>query len=811
MNKNIPHYTAKEVEQKWKKYWEENKLHEIDIENTKGEDKFYNLTMFPYPSGSNLHIGHWLTLSGTDAYGRYKKLTGKKVFQPMGFDSFGLPAENYAIKTGIHPEDSITTNVNTMKKQISEMGGMWDWSHQVVTSSPEYYKWTQWLFLEMYKLGLAYQKESLVNWDPVDQTVIANEQVLPDGTAERSGAVVEKKMMKQWFFKITDFAEDLLNFDGLDWPEKTVKMQENWIGKSKGTVISFDVLSEESGFMELNGLSIDVFSTRADTLFGCTYLVVAPENELTDKLITEDYREQCDKYVKAALLKNEVDRSADGKEKTGVFTGSYARNPINNQPVPVWIGDYVIGSYGTGAVMAVPAHDQRDFEFAQNYKLDIKQVIQSDNVNLKEEAYTAHGVLINSEEFDGLDSEKAKIEITDKLVKLNKGKWKTTYRLRDWSVSRQRFWGAPIPIVYCDSCGVVPVPEKDLPVVLPREVDYKPKGKAPLASSEDFMNCKCPSCGKAAIRETDTLDTFVCSSWYHLRYPSANNTSVAIEKENSHKWLPVDIYIGGPEHATMHLLYFRFVNFVMHKLGYAPTKEPVKKLFHQGLVTKDGAKMSKSKGNVVNPDEYVDKHGADILKMYIMFTGPFADGGDWSDTGITGVLRFRDKFWRMLNTENAEVLDREIEKKLHKTIFKIDQDIQIFQFNTCISALMEFTNFVSNKSLTKEAKEIVATLIAPLAPHLAEEIWHNVLGHEGSIFDSSKWPKANPELILDDEVTIGVQVNGKLKGEVRLAVDEDKDSALMKARQVVASSLDGKEVVKEIYVPAKILNFVVKG
>ncbi len=810
MSKNkVREYNAVEVEKKWRKKWAEDKLHEVDIEGTPEEDKFYNLTMFPYPSGSNLHMGHWLNYGGVDTFGRYMRLTGKTVFQPMGFDSFGLPAENYAIKTGVHPEDSISTNVATMKKQISEMGGMWDWSKQVITSSPEYYKWTQWLFLKMLEEGLAYQAESLVNWDPVDQTVLANEQVLADGTAERSGAVVEKKLMKQWYFKITDFAEDLLDFSGTDWPEKTRKMQENWIGKSEGTEIVFDLLSEDSGYTEKTGESLVAFSTRADTLYGATYMVVAPEHPMVDELLADDYREQCEKYIKAALMKNEIERSAEGKEKTGVFTGSYAENPINGKPVPIWVADYVIGSYGTGAIMAVPAHDKRDYEFAKKYKLDIIEVIDGDKG--EEEIFTGYGIAKNSGEFDGEISEKVKEGITAKLEAIGKGSAKTTYRLRDWSVSRQRYWGAPIPVVYCDDCGVVPVPVSDLPVELPRDVDYQPKGKAPLATSEEFVNCKCPSCGGNAKRETDTLDTFVCSSWYYLRYPNANDDTQAIDKALAKKWAPIDMYIGGSEHATMHLLYVRFVNMVMQKLGYVDHKEPTLRLFHQGLITKDGAKMSKSKGNVVNPDEYVEKHGSDILKMYLMFMGPFADGGDWSDTGITGVLRFRDKFWKMLLSPEVSELDKEVEKKLHKVIDSITTDMENLQFNTCLSALMEFTNLASKKGLTRDAKEKIVTLISPLAPHMAEEIWMDVLEHEESLFAAGKvWPEANPEMLVDDVVTLGVQVNGKLRGEVELGVDEARESALEKSREVVAGSLEGKDVVKEIYVPGKIINFVVK-
>jgi leucyl-tRNA synthetase len=808
-NNMVREYNAVEVEKKWRKKWAEDKLYEVDIEGTPEEDKFYNLTMFPYPSGSNLHMGHWLNYGGVDTFGRYMRLTGKTVFQPMGFDSFGLPAENYAIKTGVHPEDSISTNVATMKKQISEMGGMWDWSKQVITSSPEYYKWTQWLFLKMLEEGLAYQAESLVNWDPVDQTVLANEQVLADGTAERSGAVVEKKLMKQWYFKITDFAEDLLDFSGTDWPEKTRKMQENWIGKSEGTEIVFDLLSEESAYTEKTGESLVAFSTRADTLYGATYMVVAPEHPMVDELLADDYREQCEKYIKKALMKNEIERSAEGKEKTGVFTGSYAENPINGKPVPIWVADYVIGSYGTGAIMAVPAHDKRDYEFAKKYKLDIVEVVDGDKG--EEEIFTGYGIAKNSGEFDGEISEKVKEGITAKLEQMGKGSAKVTYRLRDWSVSRQRYWGAPIPVVYCDDCGVVPVPVSDLPVELPRDVDYQPKGKAPLATSEEFVNCKCPSCGGAAKRETDTLDTFVCSSWYYLRYPNANDDTQAIDKALAKKWTPIDMYIGGSEHATMHLLYVRFVNMVMKRLGYVDHKEPTLRLFHQGLITKDGAKMSKSKGNVVNPDEYVEKHGSDVLKMYLMFMGPFSDGGDWSDTGITGVLRFRDKFWKMLCAEEVSELDKEVEKKLHKVIDSITTDMQNLQFNTCLSALMEFTNLASKKGLTGEAKEKIVTLISPLAPHMAEEIWIDVLGHEESLFAAGKvWPEADPEMLVDDVVTLGVQVNGKLRGEVDLAVDEDRESALEKSREVVAGSLEGKDVVKEIYVPGKIINFVVK-
>lgn len=808
-NNNVSEYNAIEVEKKWREKWEADKLYEIDLENTAEEDKFYNLTMFPYPSGSNLHMGHWLNYGGVDTFGRYMRLTGKAVFQPMGFDSFGLPAENYAIKTGVHPEDSISTNVATMKKQIAMTGGMWDWSKQVITSSPEYYKWTQWLFLKMLEEGLAYQAESLVNWDPVDQTVLANEQVLADGTAERSGAVVEKKLMKQWYFKITEFAEDLLDFSGTDWPEKTRKMQENWIGKSEGAIITFDILDEETGFKEKTGETIDVFSTRADTLYGATYMVVAPEHPMVKEFLAEDYEEQCEKYIKEALMKNEIERSAEGKEKTGVFTGTYAENPINGKPVPIWIADYVIGSYGTGAIMAVPAHDKRDYEFAKKYKLDIIEVIAGDKGD--EEIFTGYGIAKNSGEFDGEISEKVKEGITSKLKDLGKGSAETTYRLRDWSVSRQRYWGAPIPIVYCKDCGVLPVPVEDLPVVLPREVDYQPKGKAPLATSEEFVNCKCPSCGGAAKRETDTLDTFVCSSWYYLRYLNANDNNQAIDKLLSKKWSPIDMYIGGAEHSTMHLLYVRFVNMVMKKLGYVDHKEPTLRLFHQGLITKDGAKMSKSKGNVVNPDEYVEKHGSDVLRMYLMFMGPFSDGGDWSDTGITGVLRFRDKFWRMLCSDDVTELNGEVEKKLHKVIDSITSDMKVLQFNTCLSALMEFTNLAGKKGLTKDAKEKVVALIAPLAPHMAEEIWTEVLGHDESLFAAGNvWPVADPEMLVDDTVTLGVQINGKLRGEVELAVDEERDSALEKARSVVVGSLEGKEIIKEIYVPGKIISLVVK-
>ncbi len=820
-------YDALRVQKKWQKRWKETGIHSVDLTGDTRK-KYYNLVMFPYPSGDKLHIGHWYNYGIADSWGRYIRLQGYNVFEPMGYDSFGLPAENYAVSSGVPPHESTKKNTDYMTLQLGEIGTMYDWDKTVMTSSPEYYKWTQWVFLQMYEKGLAYKKEAPVNWCNGCMTVLANEQV-HNGNCERCGAEVVQKNLKQWFFNIKSYADELLDHSGLDWPEKTKLMQTNWIGKSVGTEIRF-LVEAETGAGEL---FFDVFTTRADTLFGCTYCVLAPEHDLVDKVTTEDRKAEVEKYVKDAGKKTDMDRTAEGKDKTGVFTGSYAVNPINGEKVPIWVADYVLAHYGTGAVMAVPAHDERDFAFAKKHELPIIEVVRGERAEGERaeasagarsegdglpEAFVDYGVLVNSGEFDGLSSEEAKKKITERLKESDSGDFCISYKLRDWLVSRQRYWGAPIPIVHCKKCGEVPVPQKELPVKLPTEgVDYKPKGKSPLASVPDFVNTKCPKCSGDAEREVDTMDTFVCSSWYFLRYLSSKDDEKAFDKELVKKWFPVDMYIGGPEHACMHLLYARFVHKVLVDDRNA---EPFKRLVHQGLVTKDGAKMSKSKGNVVSPDEFVGKYGSDVFRMYLMFMGPFTEGGDWSDKGITGIARFADRFWKLINDEvggggaagGGVVSDKDaLKKNLHKLIKKVTEDIEKFNFNTAVAAFMEFLNFALKNGVDEESKKILSVLIAPFAPHLAEECWEE-LGGEYSVFDQ-EWPKFDPALVVDDTITIGVQVNGKVRGEVELSNDAPQEEALRMARENpnVSKYLEEGEVVKEIYVPGRIIGFVVKG
>ena len=820
-------YDALRVQKKWQKRWKETGIHSVDLTGDTRK-KYYNLVMFPYPSGDKLHIGHWYNYGIADSWGRYIRLQGYNVFEPMGYDSFGLPAENYAVSSGVPPHESTKKNTDYMTLQLGEIGTMYDWDKTVMTSSPEYYKWTQWVFLQMYEKGLAYKKEAPVNWCNGCMTVLANEQV-HNGNCERCGAEVVQKNLKQWFFNIKSYADELLDHSGLDWPEKTKLMQTNWIGKSVGTEIRF-LVEDEAGAGEL---FFDVFTTRADTLFGCTYCVLAPEHDLVDKVTTEDRKAEVKKYVKDAGKKTDMDRTAEGKDKTGVFTGSYAVNPINGEKVPIWVADYVLAHYGTGAVMAVPAHDERDFAFAKKHELPIIEVVRGERAEGERaeasagarsegdglpEAFVDYGVLVNSGEFDGLSSEEAKKKITERLKESDSGDFCISYKLRDWLVSRQRYWGAPIPIVHCKKCGEVPVPQKELPVKLPTEgVDYKPKGKSPLASVPDFVNTKCPKCSGDAEREVDTMDTFVCSSWYFLRYLSSKDDEKAFDKELVKKWFPVDMYIGGPEHACMHLLYARFVHKVLVDDRNA---EPFKRLVHQGLVTKDGAKMSKSKGNVVSPDEFVGKYGSDVFRMYLMFMGPFTEGGDWSDKGITGIARFADRFWKLINDEvggggaagGGVVSDKDaLKKNLHKLIKKVTEDIEKFNFNTAVAAFMEFLNFALKNGVDEESKKILSVLIAPFAPHLAEECWEE-LGGEYSVFDQ-EWPKFDPALVVDDTITIGVQVNGKVRGEVELSNDAPQEEALRMARENpnVSKYLEEGEVVKEIYVPGRIIGFVVKG
>jgi leucyl-tRNA synthetase len=732
------------------------------------------------------------------------RMKGFDVFQPMGFDSFGLPAENYAIKTGVHPAETTRANIDKMKQQIAAIGGMFDLSVNVETSSPEYYKWTQWVFLQLYKKGLAYRKEAPVNWCPTDQTVLANEQV-EDGKCERCKTEVVQKKLRQWFFAITKYADQLLDYEGLDWPEKTVTMQKHWIGRKEGINIDYKVKGKEMGVV--------VFTTRPETNFGATFVVISPEHAQVAELTTAEHKTEVDAYLQETKKKSELERQMTDRKKTGVFTGSYAINDLTGYEMPIYVADYVLMGFGTGIVVGVPGHDLRDFEFAEAMgNIEIIRVIKGPNgemdaIKTAEQVQEDEGEIINSEILNGLKPQEAISKMMDYMESRGFGKRVVNFRLRDWLVSRQRYWGAPIPIINCEKCGEVPVPEKDLPVVHPHIEDYVPKGTSPLATSEDFVNVKCPTCGGAAKREVDTMDTFVCSSWYFLRYPDAGNTEAAWDKKRVDTWMPVDMYIGGPEHACMHLLYARFIHRVMHDLGHVSAKEPFKKLVHQGMVTKDGAKMSKSKGNVVSPDAFVEKYGSDVFRMYLMFMGPFTEGGDWSDRGITGVARFVERFYRMMQTEGA---GEGMDGLVHQTVARASEAIDKMNFNVAIAALMELTNEALQKGLNREQKEIVLRVIAPLAPHLSEEVWEK-LGHKDSIFNES-WPKADPQFLVRATVTYGVQVNGKLRGTVDLAAEISKDDALAAARAVenVAKYLEAG-IVKEIFVPGKIIGFVVKA
>ena len=810
---------SKKIDQKWQQKWKEENLYKYNPESSK--EKFYTMEMFSYPSGANLHLGHWFNFAPADSFARYKNMKGYNVFHPMGFDAFGLPAENYAIKTGIHPEDSTLKNIETMKKQLEEMGASYDWDYSVETCMPDYYKWTQWIFTQLYKNGLAYKKQAPVNWCDSCKTVLANEQVV-NGTCERCGTTVERRKMSQWFFKITDYAEELLeDLDKLDWPESTKKVQTNWIGRSEGSEVKF---SGDDGKFE-----ITVFTTRPDTLNGVTYVVVAPESDLVQQITTIENKKKVDEYIKETARLNDIDRSSTEREKTGVFTGAYAINPINNERVPVWIADYVLEGYGTGAVMAVPAHDERDYAFATKYNLPIKQVIESLDGQEHNMPLTEYGKLINSGKYNGLSSEEAKKAITDDLNKNGQGKKCISYRLNDWLVSRQRYWGAPIPIVYCNKCGTVAVPEEDLPVLLPRDVEFKPDGESPLKKCEEFMKCKCPRCGGEATREADTLDTFVCSSWYELRYPNAQNSKKAFDKEIVNKMLPVDVYVGGKEHAAMHLIYVRFMTKALRDLGYLDFDEPFKKLIHQGMILgPDGNKMSKSKGNTVAPDEYINKYGSDVFRMYLMFGFDYKKGGPWNDKGIEAMTKYLTRVENLVETVSQTLDDdskkelgskeKDLLRKKNQTIKSMGKDIEDFQFNTAIARAMELLNAINdyirdennvNQELVKETVETYITLLAPLAPHFAEEQWEK-LGKINSVH-KEKWPEINEQELQGGSKEIPVQVNGKLKATVMVDASATPEEILetIKADEKVQKIMEENEIKKEIYVPGKIYNLVV--
>ncbi|HET7827879.1 MAG TPA: leucine--tRNA ligase [Candidatus Saccharimonadales bacterium] len=796
-------YNPKEIEPKWQKIWAETGIYKTDI--SRMADKAYVIPMLPYPSG-DLHVGHWYNFGPADTVARFRRMLGQNVLTTIGFDAFGLPAENAAIKRGIQPAKWTYSNIEAMTKQIDQIGTSYDWGHSLTTCRPDYYRWNQWLFLKLYEKGLAYRAKALVNWDPEEKTVLANEQVI-DGRGERSGALVERKELEQWFYKITDYADRLLDdLDTVDWPDKVKTMQTNWIGKSQGALVDFKVDGSDQ--------KIKVFTTRPDTIFGATFLAVAPEHEILNKL---SISAEAKNYMKEASRKTELERKEGEKQKTGVLSGHYALNPATKDKIPIWIADYVLPSYGTGAIMAVPAHDERDNEFAQKFDLPIKEVIAKPKDF--DGPYTGEGQLINSGKYDGMDSAEARRKITAEF-----GKSHVNYKLRDWLISRQRYWGTPIPIIYCDKCGTVPVPEKDLPVILPEDVEFSSTGRNPLLDRPDFVNAKCPKCDGSAKRETDTMDTFVDSSWYFLRYVDNKNDKAPFDVELINQWLPVDHYIGGIEHAILHLMYARFMVKFLHDHHGLDFEEPFKRLTNQGIILgPDGQKMSKSRGNVVNPDEMVGSYGADSLRLYLMFMGPYDQGGPYDMGGIAGTRRFLDRFWvlvkEFLESKQANAdKDLEITAETHKTIKKVSQDLEKLDFNTAISAMMSLVNelyrFKAAEGAGRSdgwrfALESLTQLLAPFAPHIAEQIWEN-LGHENSIHISA-WPQWDERLVAEGVITIAVQVNGKVRAEILINADISEAEAIeaAKSHEHIAEIIKGKQIKKQLYVPGRLVSLVI--
>ncbi len=800
-------YDHKKIEKKWQDRWEKESAYQA-VDNS-DSPKAYILDMFPYPSGAGLHVGHVEGYTATDIYSRFKRMQGMNVLHPMGWDAFGLPAENYAIKTKVHPDETTNAAINTFRTQIKALGLSYDWTREIGTHTPEYYRWTQWFFLTLFNNGLAYKKMGKVNWCPKDQTVLANEQVV-DGKCERCGTVVEQKDLEQWYFGITKYAEDLITgLDTIDWPESTKAAQKNWIGKSEGAEIDFAIAESDQ--------KITVFTTRADTLFGATYLVLAPEHPWVTAMIEGGVTiltntDAVKSYIAATKMKTDLDRQEQVKEKTGVcLEGVWAINPANQEKIPIYIADYVLPQYGTGAIMAVPAHDVRDFAFAEKFNLPIKLVISNDDDPSKEiigeSLYTGTlGILVNSGSYSGMMPNNAKRAITEKF-----GRAKTTYKLRDWLVSRQRYWGAPIPIIYCDTCGMVPVPEKDLPVLLPRDVDFMPTGESPLKRSESFQHVSCPTCGKPARRESDTLDTFVCSSWYFFRFADPHDTDTFASKELLQKWLPVDLYMGGAEHTVLHLLYARFFTKVLQTLGYISFNEPFLKMRHQGIIlAEDGRKMSKSLGNVINPDDVVSVYGADSLRVYEMFMGPIEQSKPWNTNSIIGSRRFLERVWGLY----PNVTDRPLssggllEILLNQTVKKVTGDIEGLKFNTAISAMMVLINAIPPKSEVPRAfYETLLKLLAPFAPHISHELWE-LSGHTTEL-RLEAWPVADELKSKGTTVHIAIQINGKTRSDVDAPVDSDKATLEKIARDVVAGKLEGKTVSRVIVVPNRLVNFVV--
>ena len=813
----VEKYNPIEIEKNWQRKWEEDGIYKVHDDDPR--PKYYALTMFPYTSG-DLHIGHWYNNVPSDVHARFRRMSGYNVLHPMGFDAFGLPAENAAIRQGIHPFTWTMENIDNMRRQLKSLGAVYDWDREIITCLPDYYKWTQWFFLKLYEAGLAYRAKAPVNWCPKCQTVLANEQVVGEGICERCDTPVIQRDLEQWFFRITKYADELLEFEGINWPESIKIMQRNWIGKSYGTEISFGL--EHDGVDEKE---IRVFTTRPDTVFGVTFMVLAPEHPLVEKLTSPEKKTEVEAYVAKSKRQSEIERLSTEKEKDGVFTGAYCINRLNGTKVPIWIADYVLLSYGTGAVMAVPAHDERDFAFAKKYNLPIPVVISPPEWQGQEleEAYIEPGIMVNSGQFDGLPSRDGIDKISGYLEEKGWGKRTVSYRLRDWLISRQRYWGAPIPIVYCEKCGEVPLREEDLPVLLPEDAEFKPTGESPLKYNEVFVDTTCPRCAGPAKRETDTMDSFVCSSWYFLRYVNPDYDMAAFDPEKAKLWMPVDFYTGGAEHAVMHLLYVRFFTKAIRDMGLIDFGEPFTRLFNQGHIISGHQKMSKSRGNVVNPDEYVNEIGADVVRAYLMFIGPWEQGGEWDDSGISGVSRWLNSVWSLVTEEYKPVAsgqnaETELTRLTHQTIKKVTGDIERLRFNTMVAALMEYTNYLTKikesgtVSLKVWEESIIALilLMAPSTPHLAEELWQKT-GREYSIHNQA-WPKWDEELIKEEEITLIVQVNGKIRDRVQVPASISEDAAQeMAAKQPKTRTyLEGREVVKTVYVPGRLVNFVIK-
>jgi len=800
-------YNHSAIEKKWRENWKEKPINVNDGR----KEKYYCLDMFPYPSGSGLHVGHWRGYVISDVWSRYQLLKGKYVIHPMGWDAFGLPAENYAIKMGVHPAKSTEANIRNIKRQIKQIAAIYDWDMEVNTTDPDFYKWTQWIFVQMFKKGLAYEKEFPINWCPSCKTGLANEEVV-NGCCERCGTTVTKKNLRQWMLKITAYAERLLNdLDKLDWPEKVKKMQTDWIGKSYGAEVDFPIDGREE--------KITVYTTRPDTLYGATFMVLAPEHALAKSLATDETREAVEKYIFDSSMRSNVDRM-QAKEKTGVFTGSYAINPLSGARTPIWLSDYVLADYGTGAIMCVPAHDDRDFEFAKKFGLPIVQVIAKDGKEIEDmtEAYTeANGIMINSGDWNGMESAVLKKEAPHMIEEKGFGHKTVNYKLRDWVFSRQRYWGEPIPIIHCPKCGCVPVPEDQLPLKLPEVESYQPTGtgESPLAAIDEWVNTTCPVCGAPAKRETNTMPQWAGSSWYFLRYVDSHNKEELVSREKADKYLPVDMYIGGVEHAVLHLLYSRFYTKFLCDIGAIDFDEPFKKLFNQGMITgKNGIKMSKSKGNVVSPDDLVRDYGCDSLRLYELFVGPPELDAEWDDRGIEGVSRFLNRFWNLVmdNKDKDVKASKEMIKLRHKLVYDIEYRFNQFSLNTVISGFMEYNNKLielarKEGGIDKETLKTFVILLAPFAPHIGEELWQQ-LGGTDSVFHA-QWPECDEEAMKDDEIEVAVQINGKTRAVISISADSSKEDTIAAGREAVKEKLTGN-VVKEIYVPGKIINIVCK-